>query len=62
MGDRFDVIEVQIAPPNSVRVLAHDLDAANADAWILMAIARRGVEGSFFKVVPAGSRKETEHG
>ena len=56
----FDVMEIEIAPPHNKRVMAVDLDEKNAEAFIKMAIARRGVELHFYKAVPAGSMRVGE--
>jgi hypothetical protein len=51
----FDVIEIKLKPPYPVlRVMVRNLDAGNAEAFVKMAVIRRGVEDSFFKRVPAG--------
>lgn len=54
MADKFDVIEVEIKNPHTVHVMDRDKDERNAEAFIKMAIARRGVETHFYKAVPAG--------
>ena len=57
IAQRFDVIEVGIAEPHHVRVLAVDKDKNSAEALIAMAIARRGVNRFFYSKVPAGKYK-----
>jgi len=56
MTERYcmDVIEVEIAAPHKVRVMATRKSKANADAFVNMAVMRRGVEHHFFKAVPSG--------
>lgn len=54
----FDVVEVQIKAPHTVRVIATNKSERNAEAIISMAIMRRGVEHHFFKTVPAGTMKD----
>ncbi len=51
----FDVVEVDIATGKVVQVMARDKDERNAEAVIYFAIARRGVEHSFYKAIPASS-------
>lgn len=58
MSDLFDVIEVEIAKPHRVRVIARDKSELNAEAIVNMAVIRRGVEDHFFKAVPAGKYKD----
>ena len=52
----FDVIEVEIKEPHRVRVMDRNMTEANAEAYIKMAVYRRGVEHHFYKAVPAGSQ------
>ncbi len=54
MNELFDVIEVEIASPENVRVIAEGKTEGNADAIVKMAVIRRGVENHFFMAVPAG--------
>jgi Domain of unknown function (DUF4326) len=56
----FDVLGVQIHGPRIVRVMGESLDADNAEAFIGMAIIRRGVEEEFFVTTAAGSYKDGE--
>lgn len=58
MADLFDVLEVQIREPNTVRLIERDKDEKNADAVIAMAVARRGVADQFYVAVPAGLYKD----
>lgn len=53
----FDVIEVEIAPPHRNRLMADDMTERDAEAYMKIAIARRGVEHHFYKVVPTGTVK-----
>lgn len=43
-----DVVEVQIKPPHERRIMARKMTPDNAKAFVNMAIARRGVEHSFY--------------
>lgn len=49
----FDVIEVEIAAPHSKRVMARRMTKGEADSFIKIAVARRGVETHFYKAEPA---------
>lgn len=53
----FDVLEIEIAPPHNKRVMAVDMTEMEADAFIKIAVMRRGVENHFYKAVPAGSAR-----
>lgn len=53
----FDVIAVGIAD-RKVRLIAQDKTERNADAIVMMAVSRRGVEDEFFTEVPAGQYKD----
>lgn len=44
----FDVIEIEHAIPNRIRVIDTDKTEENAEAIVKMAVMRRGVEHSFF--------------
>lgn len=54
---RWDVIAVNIKT-GVRRILDTDKSAANADAIVMMAVARLGVETEFFKMVPRGSEDD----
>lgn len=54
----LDVIEVQIRTPHTVRVMDRDMTERNAEAYINMAVFRRGVEHSFFTTAPAGTYRD----
>lgn len=54
----FDVIEVEIKAPHTVVVIANNKTERNAEAIVGMAVARRGVEDSFFTTAPAGKYKD----
>ncbi len=54
----FDVIEVQIKAPHTVRIIANRKSEDNAEAIVKIAVVRRGVEHSFFKTVPAGQYRD----
>ena len=47
-----DVIEVQIKGPHIVRVMATGKTKVNAEAFINMAIARRGLKHHFYTTAP----------
>lgn len=49
----FDVIEVEIAAPHSTRLMASGLTDENAEAFVKMAVIRRGVKTHFYRVVTA---------
>lgn len=54
----LDVIEVEIASPHHVRVVARCKDGREAEAVIKMAVFRRGVETHFFTTCPAGTHND----
>ena len=55
----FDVVGVQVQGQQStIRVMGKELTRDNANAYVRMAIARRGVDEEFFAVVPAGLYKD----
>lgn len=49
----FDVIAVNLCD-HKVRIMATDLTAENSEAFVNIAIMRRGVEEEFFAAAPAG--------
>ena len=51
-NDLYDVVAVN--NDLALRVMARDKTQENADAYVLMAVCRRGVDDEFFAVVPAG--------
>lgn len=51
MNELFDVIAVNLET-HAERLMAWNLSAKNADAFITMAVIRRGCEEEFFKAVP----------
>jgi len=53
--NKFDLLEIEIKNPANKRVMERDLSEDNADAFIRMAVFRRGVETHFYKAVPAGT-------
>lgn len=53
----FDVIAVSIKT-GKVRLMAENKSERNADAIVMMAVARRGVDEEFFTEVPAGKFKD----
>lgn len=54
----FDVIEVRIAEPHTVRLMERDKSQRNAEAIVDMAAIRRGVTDCFFTTAPAGKYKD----
>ena len=52
-SDLVDVIEVQIKPPHERRVMKAGLTKDNAEAYIKIAVARRGVENQFYTTQPS---------
>lgn len=56
--DRFDVIEVTMAAPHTVRVIASDKTEDNAEAIVSMAVMRRGVQAHFFTKCAPGEYKD----
>ena len=51
---KFDVIEVTLEPPRTVRVISAGEEEANAEAIAEMAVIRRGCKHSFFTTAAAG--------
>ncbi len=54
----LDVIEVQIRAPHTIRIMATSKDEKNAEAFIKMAVVRRGVESSFFTTCSTGKYRD----
>jgi len=54
MSDLFDVLEIEIKNPANRRVMDRDMTKENADAYVKIAVMRRGVETHIYKAVPAG--------
>lgn len=52
MTDLVDVIEVQIKAPHKIWVMESGLTEKDAEAYIKMAIMRRGVKDQFYKAAP----------
>ena len=48
----FDVVEIEISPPHAQRVMAENLTEEAAEAFVKMAVIRRGVERHFYKAIP----------
>jgi hypothetical protein len=48
-----DVIEVEIAPPYRIRIMARSETKNNAETIIKMAVIRRGVKQHFFTTAPS---------
>lgn len=57
MANLFDVCEVNIED-RTVRLLATDKDERNAEAVVMMAVARRGCDEAFYSSAPAGKYKD----
>lgn len=53
----YDVIAVDIKT-GAERVMSHGKSLANAEAFIEIAVRRRGVDEEFYKAVPAASAQE----
>lgn len=53
----FDVVAVTIET-GKVRLLAENKSERNAEAIVMMAVARRGVDKEFYTEVPAGKYKD----
>lgn len=56
--DLFDVIEVEIKAPHRVRVMDTGLTEENADAFINMAVIRRGCQDHFFMKAQPGKYRD----
>ena len=54
-NELFDVIAVEIATGKK-RIIAENKTEEDAEAIVMMAVMRRGVEEEFFKAVPITSR------
>jgi hypothetical protein len=54
----LDVIEVEIAAPHRVRVMAQNKHERDAEAIVAISVMRWGVETHFFKTAPAGHYKD----
>lgn len=54
MSKRFDVVAVNLKTLGE-RVLTSDKSEEDAEAFIKIAIARRGVEEEFYKLVPVAA-------
>lgn len=52
--ETLDVIEVSIDHPDDVRIIAERKSPEEAEAIVMMAVMRRGVESSFFTTRPSG--------
>lgn len=47
---RYDVLAVEIKPPNNSRVMTENLSREDAEAYVKFAVIRRGVETEFYTV------------
>jgi hypothetical protein len=54
-GDRYIVVAVNIES-GAERIIAEDKTKENAEAIVMMAVARLGVETEFFRVCPVCAR------
>jgi len=54
--DLRDVVAINIKT-GARRLIAEGKTRENADAYMMMAIARRGLDTEFYKTVPHGSEK-----
>lgn len=50
--DEFEIVEVEIEPPHNERVMDVVMGERNAEAYINMAVMRRGVDTHFYKKRP----------
>ena len=57
MSELYDVLAVHLTT-NAVRILATGKTEANAEAYIKLAVMRRGVAMEFFVEVPENSYRE----
>jgi hypothetical protein len=58
MMELFDVIAVNIKTGER-RMMDTNKTEANAEAFIMIAIARRGLDTEFYKAIPAGTFEPT---
>ena len=56
----MDVLAVTIAVPHAIRIMARQKSPDNAEAFINMAVLRRGVDTEFYVMVPDGTYEEGE--
>jgi hypothetical protein len=59
MTPLFDVVAVDLTT-NAERVMERGLTHKNAEAYVMMAVMRRGVEDEFFKTVPQDAPPGTQ--
>lgn len=57
----LDILEIEIAPPHRVRVMTTMASEKEAQAFIDIAVIRRGVENHFFTTRPAGRFKDGDY-
>ena len=55
---KYDVLKVQMSKPHSVTVMCANLNRANADACVSMAVMRQGVVDHFFVAISAGAYRD----
>ena len=60
MVEPYDILGVSLTKPNRVRVMATEKDYQNAEAYVNMAVLRRGVTEEFFVAVPTGTYQDGE--
>lgn len=56
----WDVVAVEIKPPNKERIMKRGLTEKNAEAFISIAVARRGVSEEFYTKKPTGYAVQPE--
>lgn len=59
MIDLWDVVAINIQTQKR-RIIAESKAAADAEAIVMMAVARRGVDTEFFRTVPHGSESDAD--
>ncbi|WP_370316009.1 hypothetical protein [Sagittula sp.] len=52
-AERFDVFEVEIKNPSNRRLMRGGMDRPNAEAFVDMAVFRRGVTTHYYTIDPA---------
>ncbi len=56
-NQKYDVVAVSLKT-NQVRLMAQNKTIENAEAIVIMAVCRRGVDEEFFTECPAGLHKD----
>ena len=57
-SELVDVVAVQIKSPHARRVMDRGLTKENAEAYIKMAVMRRGVDEEFYTTQPSRLREQ----